>query len=66
MANLVAVTLDDARAALPDCGFALYALDPAGEVTLEVHLVGGDILTFRGDTETEVLGYLFPPSDLYD
>jgi len=53
------VTLDHLRAAYPALGFALYAYDPGGRVTLEVH-DGKDVFTFSGATEAEVISVAFP------
>lgn len=54
------MTLDEARAARPELGFALYAMEPGGEVVLEV-FADGDVFTFRGESEDEVLSIAFPP-----
>ena len=53
------MTLDDLRAAHPDLGFALYAYDPRGPVTLEVHAAEG-VFTFIGSTEAEAIAAAFP------
>lgn len=53
-------TLDAVREAYPDLGMALYALDPRGPVTLEILTDTGDLFTFHGSTEAEVLGRAFP------
>ena len=55
--------LDELRAALPDFGFALYAIEPGGLVTLEVFYPDGTILTFRAATAAEVFDLAFPPDD---
>lgn len=54
------MTLDDARAAYPHLGLAVYALDPSGEVTLDI--IGGDddVFTFRGPTEAAAILSAFP------
>lgn len=39
----MARSLDDLRAAFPHLGFAIYALDPTGPVTLEVHTPDGQV-----------------------
>lgn len=58
------MTLDDARAAFPLFGFALYALDPGGDVTLEVHTPDGELFAFTGPTEQAVLEAAFPPEPI--
>jgi|APThiThiocy_ev2_2_1041544.scaffolds.fasta_scaffold38821_2 hypothetical protein len=55
------MTLDHLRAAYPALGFALYAYDPGGRVTLEIH-DGKDVFTFSGATEAEVISVAFPES----
>lgn len=55
--------LDDLRARLPEFGFALYAIDPGGPVTLEVIDPTGAILTYRADTAEDVIDLAFPPED---
>lgn len=54
-------TLDDLRAARPDLGFALYAYEPGGVVTLEVHM-GGDVFSFTAESEAAVVQAAFPPA----
>lgn len=51
--------LDDLRREWPDLGFAVYAMDPSGPVTLEV-LAEGNVFTFTGASEDEVLERAFP------
>ena len=53
------MTLDDIREACPDLGFGVYAYDPRGPVTLEVHAAEG-IFTFHGATEAEAIAAAFP------
>lgn len=53
------MTLDDARASWPEFGFAVYAFDPVGPVTLEIHAPTGEILTFVEATEADCLGRLW-------
>lgn len=55
------MTLDDARAAHPGFGYALYALEPGEPVTLEIIADDGQIFTFKGPTEQAVLALAFPP-----
>lgn len=55
------MTLDDLRAAHPDLGFGVYALEPGGRVTLEIHF-DGDFRTWTGPTEADVLAQAFPPA----
>jgi hypothetical protein len=55
------VTLDDARKAYPRLGLALYALEPGGPVTLEVHDgATGGLFTFTRKTEAAALEQAFP------
>lgn len=70
--GLEAVTpLDAVRAAYPHLGFAVYAYDPGGPVTLEIH-DGGTVFTFRAATEAEAVALAFPaalepaPADLFE
>lgn len=66
--------LDDLRAALPDCGFALYAYEPGGPVTLEVITPDGETFTFAGPTAAAAIARALPrtpepaaaPADLPD
>ncbi len=53
-------SLDDLRTARPDLAFALYAMDPGGPVTLEVHHEG-KVYTFTGATEADAIIAAFPP-----
>lgn len=57
------MTLDDIRAAQPALGFALYALEPGGTVTLEVMTPDGQIFRFDGPSEAAVLAVAFPPAE---
>lgn len=54
-------SLDDLRAAHPDLGFALYAIEPHGTVTLEVHTPIGDVFTYEGKTAAAAIQVAFPP-----
>lgn len=53
------MTLDELRARLPYVGFAVYALDLSGPVTLEVH-AGDEVWTFKGPTEAAAIAAAFP------
>lgn len=58
------MNLDEIRAAWPEFGFAVYAIEPGRVVTLEVYAPNGEIYTFKGATEAEVLRRLYdPPAD---
>lgn len=50
--------LDKLRAEHPHLGFAVYAIEPGGVVTLEV-FDGGAIFTFRAESEAEALAMVF-------
>lgn len=54
------MTFDEARAKFPTLGFALYALEPDGEVTLEVH-APDDVFSFVAPTAQAALDRAFPP-----
>jgi hypothetical protein len=41
-------------------GLALYAYEPGGDVTLEVHTPDGQTFPFTGPTEAAVLARAFP------
>ena len=51
---------DEVRAANPGFGFALYALEPGGLVTLEVLTPEGDLFSFPADTAEEAIAGAFP------
>lgn len=53
--------LDLLRAAKPDLGFAIYAMEPGGLVTFEVH-AGGEVYTFVGETLEAAMTTAFPVS----
>jgi hypothetical protein len=57
------MTLDDIRAAYPPLGFAIYALEPGGDVILEVHSPEA-LFTFTGPTTQAVLDAAFPPEPI--
>ncbi|QIG74354.1 hypothetical protein EVC08_042 [Rhizobium phage RHph_N65] len=54
-------SLDDARAANPDIGFALYAYQPGEALTLEIHTPDGQVFSWTGASEADVLSQAFPP-----
>ena len=54
-------SLDEARAANPDLGFALYAMTPGGPVTLEIFDPDGQVYRFDGPAEADVMAQAFPP-----
>lgn len=53
-------SLDDIRAAFPQLGLAVYAFDPGGPVTLEVHAADGQVFPFEGATFAAVAARAFP------
>jgi len=53
-------SLDDARAAFPRLGLAIYAYEPGGPLTLEVHAADGQTFSFIGPTEAAVILRAFP------
>jgi hypothetical protein len=62
-------TLDELRAAFPHLGFGLYALEPSGPVTLEIHL-DGEVYDFVGPSEAAAIALAFPAAapmtDVFD
>jgi hypothetical protein len=56
------MTIDDARAAYPHLGFAVYAYDPRDDVTLEIHSAG-DVFTFTAPTVSDALLAAFPDAE---
>ena len=60
------MTLDIARQAHPDFGFAVYAYQPRGDVTIEVHTPDGSIFTATGPSEAVAIAELFPSLQLED
>lgn len=54
-------SLDDVRRAHPTLGAAIYAYQPGENVTLEVHTPDGQVFTWSGPTEADVLLQAFPP-----
>lgn len=51
---------DEIRAAFPALGFAIYAMEPGGHVTLEVYAPDGQTFSFEGQSEDAVLARAFP------
>ena len=49
------IDLDALRAKYPHLGFAVYAYDPAGAVTLEAITREGKVFTFQGPTLAEAI-----------
>jgi hypothetical protein len=58
-------SLDEARRLNPELGFALYAYEPGGPITLEIHDPVGEVFTFAGITEEAVFAAAFP-ADAFD
>lgn len=54
-------SLDEARRLNPDLGFALYAYEPGGAVTLEIHDPAGEVFTFTAESEEAAFAVAFPP-----
>lgn len=54
------MTLDDARAAFPKLGLAIYAYEPGGPITLEVIAADGQTFSFTGATEAALIARAFP------
>jgi len=55
------MTFDEARQARPTFGFAVYAYEPGGPITLEVHTPVDGLFTFEGPTLQAALDRAFPP-----
>lgn len=53
------MSLDEARAAFPHLGLAVYAYDPGGPVTVEVH-ANGETWTFEAPTFAAAMDRAFP------
>jgi len=61
-------SLDELRERYPTLGFALYALEPGGPVTLEVH-AEDEVYSFLGADESSVIEMAFPtkpPTNIFD
>jgi len=54
------IHLDVLRQTYPLLGLAAYALDPGGDVTLEVHTPTGEYFTFRAPTLAACIEKAFP------
>jgi hypothetical protein len=54
-------SLDDLRREHPTLGAAIYAYQPGEAVTLEVHTPDGQMFSWSGSTEADVLAQAFPP-----
>lgn len=57
------MTLDEVRSRFPHLGFAVYALDAGGPVTLEAHDPGGELWSWTAPTEAEALAKAFPRAE---
>ncbi len=55
------MTLDEARRLYHHLGYAVYALEPGGPVTLELHAPNGQLFEFRAKTLDAALAKAFPP-----
>lgn len=51
--------LDEIRAQFPDLGFAIYAYEPGGAITVEVLTPDGARFTRQAPTMTEALAGMF-------
>jgi len=58
--------LDAARLKYPELGFAVYAMEPGGAVTLEIHDPAGEVFTFTADTEEAAFAVAFPADMVVD
>lgn len=57
------MTLDEIRAAYPHLGLAVYAFEPGGPLTLEVHTPDGQSWQFMATTEAQALALAFPAEE---
>lgn len=55
------MTLDDLRAEHPDLRFIVYAMEPGGDVTLEVIGPDDEVFSFAGPTAQAAIDAAFPP-----
>lgn len=63
------MTLDELRLRFPRLGFAIFAMDPAEPVVLEVYEPGGETFQWRGPSVADVLAAAFPappPTSVFD
>lgn len=56
------MTFDEARAAYPALGMAVYAMEPGAGVVLEIYTPDGEIYSFPGPTQQAALDLAFPPT----
>ena len=54
------MTIDSLRQRYPEFGFATYAFEAHGPVTVEVHAPDGSVFTRTAETEDEAWAGLFP------
>lgn len=54
-------SIDDLRAAHPNLGLGVYALEPGGNVTLEIYTPDGEVYTFKALSLGAALLQAFPP-----
>ena len=52
-------SLDELRALRPDLSFALFAMTPGADVTLEIYH-DGQVYSFKGATEADAILAAFP------
>jgi hypothetical protein len=51
---------DAVRAENPELGFALYAMEPGSDATLEIYTPDGQVFSFAGRTAAEAIDKAFP------
>jgi hypothetical protein len=61
---VIAMDLDALRAKYPHLGFAVYAYDPKGPVTLECITAEGKTFQFQGPTLAEAIAIGFAETDI--
>lgn len=59
---IMLASLDDLRETHPTLGFALYAMVPDEDVTLEVFTPDGGVFSFTGATAAAAIATAFPPA----
>lgn len=59
-------SLDDLRERFPHLGFAVYAFEPGGPVTLEIHAPGGHVFPVIRPTLAAAIATAFPEVDVPD